>query len=372
MDENAFFIVRYGELGLKSGPVKRRFLNRLRSNMEKMFLDADIDCYLNFVRGRLYVYPGDLAKGAEILAKTFGVVSISPGISLDTSELAEIAAKGVEYSHWLLGKGDSFAVRARRVGNHTYTSQDVNVMVGAEIMKNNTEKALSVKLRSPDKTLYIEIRDNTSFFYHQKIQGPGGLPLGVSGSSVCAVGNEASLLAAYLMMKRGNRLHLFYVPQIYGKPLSKEEALTYLGRFILRPVMEELPEASLVRSLPDKLGESTAFRCIGNASPPSGASSLREPVGLRAEGAGVSPIRRSLRAPAGSPLPDDIFGILDSECYRKRARAIVLGFDLEDFAEILEGYGAKPTEHPVFYPVIGFSKGVIHEMFEDTISEEEP
>ena len=351
MEENVFFIVRYGELGLKSGPVMRKFLNQLRSNIETMFLDANIDCYLNFTRGRLYAYPGEIARGSDILKKTFGVVSISPGISIDTSELDEIAAKAVEYSHWLLGKGDSFAVRTRRVGNHSYTSQDVNVRVGSEIMNNNAEKDLTVKLRLPDKTLYIEIRDNTAFFYHQTIPGPGGLPLGVSGSSVCAVGNEASLLAAYLMMKRGNRLQLFYVPQIYRNPLPMEEMLAYIGRFILRPVMEELPEASLVKSPLDKFGESTAFRCIENASSPSGASSLREP--------------------AGSPSPDDIFDILDSECSRKGgACAIVLGFDLDRFTEILDEYGIKPTKHPVFYPVIGLSNDAIREMFEGTVRKE--
>ena len=309
MEKNAFFIVRYGELGLKSGPVQRRFLNRLRSNMEKIFLEADIDCYLDFARGRLYAYPGDLVRGAEIMTKTFGVVSISPGISIDTSDLDEISAKAVEYSQWLFDKGDSFAVRTRRVGNHPYTSQEVNVRVGSEILTNNTEKELGVKLSSPDKTLHIEIRDNTAFFYQQSIPGPGGLPLGVSGSSVCALGNEASLLAAYLMMKRGNRLHLFYVPQIYRKPLSKEEVLAYMDRFILRPEMEEMQEASR----------------------------------------------------------DDIFGILDAECSRKGARAIVLGFDLDGFTEILEEYEIKPTEHPAFYPVIGFSKDMIREMFADTL-----
>jgi ribosomal protein L37AE/L43A len=41
----------------------------------------------------------------------------------------------------------------------------------------------------------------------------------------------------------------------------------------------EALKTSLVRSLSDKLGESTAFRCIENASSPSGASSLREPAG---------------------------------------------------------------------------------------------
>ncbi len=309
MEKDTFFIVRYGELGLKSGPVKKQFLKQLRSNVETMFLDANIDCYLNFTRGRLYAYPEDIVIGSDILAKTFGVVSISPGISLDTSDLDEIAAKAVEYSHWLFGKGDRFAVRARRVGNHPYTSQDVNVRVGAEILKKNAEKELTVKLRSPDKTLYIEIRDNTAFFYHQSIPGPGGLPLGVSGSSVCAVGNEGSLLAAYLMMKRGNRLHLFYTPRVYKKPLPREEILSYLGRFILRPVIEELPEAS----------------------------------------------------------PGNIFSILDSKSSQLSSRATVLGFDLDRFTEILEEYGVKHTEHPVFYPIIGFSRDMIHEMFMDTL-----
>ena len=307
--DECFFIIRFGELGLKSRAVKNRFLKLLSTNIEDRFLHADLDCFIKRDQGRLYVYPGDFEKGAGIISTTFGIVSFSPAISVKTSDLDEINEKAVEYSRWLLREADSFAVRTRRVGNQQYTSQDVNVMVGAEIIRTNEKKDLKVDLTSPDKTLHIEIRDNTTYLYHRKIKGPGGLPYGASGCSVCAVGDRGSLLAAYLMMKRGNRLRLFYTPRVYPKPLDYESVVGFFSKYIPAAVIEQLPNANA----------------------------------------------------------EDILAVLDERAGEQKIDGLVLGFDLETVMENINSGHIHSTERPALYPVIGFSRDEIAERY-DTVS----
>ena len=61
-----------------------------------------------------------------------------------------------------------------------------------------------VDLTNPDLTIFVEIRENKAFIYHEKIKGPGGLPLGTQGRVVVLLSSGIdSPVAAYLMMKRG-------------------------------------------------------------------------------------------------------------------------------------------------------------------------
>ena len=300
-EDEAFFLLRYGETGLKSNRVKNRFLRKLCTNLEERFLDAKVDCYLETAQGRVYAYPGDFKKGGEIISSTFGIVSFSPAISLDTSDLDEICKISGKYSQWLIKVGESFAVRTRRVGHHDYSSQDVNVRVGSEIIQNNSEKRIRVDLGSPDRILYIEIRNKTTYFYHQKIHGPGGFPYGVSGRSVCLVGNRTSLLAAFLMMKRGNRLIVHYTPQIYADPIEFDEITAFFKKFLPSP----------------------------NVQHSSGIDG------------------------------DNILPAMCTICKEKRCDGIVVGFELDTLIEKLGGNTAHPDQYPVFYPVIGFSRDEI-------------
>lgn len=301
--EDAFFIVRYGELGLKSRPVRNRFLRKLASNIEDTFLDRDTDCYIDVPGPRLYVYPGDFRIARKILSTAFGVVSFSPAVRIGTSSLDRVIRKGTEYSQWLLKDGRSFAVRTRRVGQHDYGSQDVNVELGAEILKSNEEKGLSVDLTNPDETIYLEIRQDKTYFYHRVIRGPGGLPYGVSGSSVCAVAGPKSLLSAYLMMKRGNRLVFYYTPGIYEEDIGPDRIGEFLGSYIPSP-------------------------------------DIRMPKDIS---------------------PDNFIRRLGEECVGEGCEGIVLGFDLPTFEMMLKDGCIPKARQPLFYPVVGFTEEEVRE-----------
>jgi thiamine biosynthesis protein ThiI len=115
-------------------------------------------------------------------------------------EICEAAAK---YSVSRVKKGQSFAVRARREGQHPYTSMELGKEAGSAIYLAND--GLKVNLTDPDVTFYIEVRNNKAFVFSSYIRSHAGFPLGSQGKVVAEVNDDRGLLSAWLMMKRGCR-----------------------------------------------------------------------------------------------------------------------------------------------------------------------
>lgn len=193
-------LIRYGEIGLKSRSVRRRFEKKLISNIEDAFLRNKTECSVRSDWGRIYVYTENTDKGVNILKDVFGIVSLSPVIET-TSDIDDICKTSAVYSKKIIRKGQSFAVRSRRTGSHPYSSHDVAVSVGDAILKSI--KDVSVNLSSPDVKIFVEVRNNRTFIFSEKIHGPGGMPMGTQGRVAAFINDEKSAVAAWLMMKRG-------------------------------------------------------------------------------------------------------------------------------------------------------------------------
>lgn len=193
-------LVRYGEIGLKSRSVRRRFEKKLISNIEDAFLRNKIECSVTSEWGRIYVYTENLDKGVSILKNIFGVTSLSPVVET-SSELDDICKTSADYSKKIIKKGQSFAVRSRRTGFHPYSSMDVAVKVGNTIL--NSVKDVSVNLNAPDAEVFVEVRNNRAYVFSEKILGPGGMPLGTQGRVAAFIDDKKSVVAAWLLMKRG-------------------------------------------------------------------------------------------------------------------------------------------------------------------------
>lgn len=96
----------------------------------------------------------------------------------------------------------TFAVRVKR-GNKAYpaTSQDLERELGAAIVEAT---GLEVDLERPDLTVAVEIVEDTAFVLLERVEGPGGLPVGVSGRVLTLLSSGFdSPVAAWRMMKRG-------------------------------------------------------------------------------------------------------------------------------------------------------------------------
>jgi adenylyl- and sulfurtransferase ThiI len=134
-----------------------------------------------------------------VLSRIFGIVSFSPAVQT-TSDMEDMSTLALQFTKNILTEEKSFAIRSTRVGTHMYTSQEVAVRIGNDIVSATHAR---VDLTNPDIELFIEIRDKNSFLFTEKIKGVGGLPLGTQGRILALIENTASLLAAWYLMHRG-------------------------------------------------------------------------------------------------------------------------------------------------------------------------
>lgn len=212
-------IARYGEVGLKSNRVRRRFENRLINNI-KASIDAEVKVY----QARIFIFPKDFDDAIEKLERIFGIVSYSPAVSTKSTfedverDLATYAEK--LHDEGLLDENTRFAISCRRVGNHEFSSQEMAAFAGAVVVKKYSSP---VDLTNPELTIYLEVRDNDTCIFHEKIEGPGGLPLGTQGKVISLVSSGIdSPVATYLMMKRGCQVIALYCD---NQPYTTPDAL---------------------------------------------------------------------------------------------------------------------------------------------------
>ena len=193
-------IARYGEIGLKSPKIRSRFERKLVKNIKATF-----DCEVDRNQGRIYIFPKNFDEGIEKLNRVFGVVSYSPATSTyanyeDIDEILRQYTKDL-MAEGILDENTKFAIKCRRVGTHDFTSQEMAAHCGGVV---RDVVLAPVDLTNPDLTIFVEIRDDDAYIYHEKIKGPGGLPLGTQGKVVVLLSSGIdSPVAAYLMMKRG-------------------------------------------------------------------------------------------------------------------------------------------------------------------------
>ncbi len=204
-------LVRYGELALKSPPVRREFERQLRRNILDQFVAEGISGRLRSDRGHLYAEVDDPMRALRILRRVFGVTSASVVHEVPTERTA-IRDRLLELADPLLVPGAAFAVRARRTGSHAFTSQELARDLGADVIERFGDRGLTVDLEHPAVELFVEVRGPRTYLYLGRESGPGGLPLGVAGRVVALVDGPRGALGAYLMMKRGCRSAVVQTP----------------------------------------------------------------------------------------------------------------------------------------------------------------
>lgn len=193
------------EVTTKSRRTRRRFQAQLARNLKDALHAAGIQHRIDPQWSRLLVTT-DQPGAVERMADVFGVASVSQIDARIPAELDRIVATGAElYAGRVQGR--TFAVRARRAGRFPFGTQDVRVQLGTALNAHG-----SVDLDEPQVTVTVELRDGEAFLYAGRVEGVGGLPLGVEGKAVCLVsGGFDSAVAAWLMLKRGVSLDYVFL-----------------------------------------------------------------------------------------------------------------------------------------------------------------
>ncbi|MEF8880162.1 MAG: THUMP domain-containing protein [Candidatus Thermoplasmatota archaeon] len=192
-------LVRYSELGLKARYTRRKFEDILVENIKNALKSKHIESRIKKERGRIYVYTDETEKSITILKKIFGIKSVSPALKT-SSNISSISRYALQIAEKKLNTDQSFALRVRRSGSHEFSSQDVAIKVGEKIV-NKTGSP--VDLTNPDFELFIEVRDQNSFLFTEKIECTGGLPLGSQGKVLSLIEKTEDLLASWYLMRRG-------------------------------------------------------------------------------------------------------------------------------------------------------------------------
>lgn len=192
-------LIRYGEIALKGKVTRRYFENVLVKNIKSALKTENISHTIGREWGRIYVFTSQIDESIDVLQRIFGVTSFSPSLKT-TVDMGAISDFAVDISRKILTKEKSFALRVTRTGNHEFTSQDVAINIGSDIVGATHAK---VDLNTPDFELFIEIRNENAYFFTKKIRGIGGMPSNTQGKSLALIDDSKSILAAWYLMRRG-------------------------------------------------------------------------------------------------------------------------------------------------------------------------
>lgn len=201
MSDLSLFLLRYGEIGTKSSNIRKHFEDILIQNMERTFLNEGEEL-ITEKKGMGRIFAHTDPKNSYLFSRTFGLVSYSEAESF-TTDLDEMIKRARKFAENISG---TFAVRARRVGEHEFGSQEVEAKVGEAVLEANPE--LTVDLDRPEEEFHIEIRHSDTYVFTDIQEAPGGLPVGSQGKVAAVVEDELDFLSAWLMMRRGARLYV--------------------------------------------------------------------------------------------------------------------------------------------------------------------
>ena len=221
-------LVHYHEISLKRGN-RPLFLRHLARNLERATSDLG--------RVRVRQLPGrillelDGHERPEAVrdraARVCGVASVAlthrvPS-SVDAMKRAVAAlTEGCRFR--------SFRISARRAfKTYPMTSVELNRELGAFVLERSAAFTPRVDLTAPELTVYVEVLPAETFVYLDRVAGPGGLPVGASGTVAALLsGGIDSPVAAWRMMKRGCRVvfvHFHSVPYLPDTSQAKARAL---------------------------------------------------------------------------------------------------------------------------------------------------
>ena len=215
------FSIHYAEVGLK-GKNRIFFEKRLANNI-KLALRGTGYAEVKRLHDRILVHLGQHANITEIKKRLHQVMGIAHfEISCRTErDITAIKTAALQQIQRL--PCESLKVETRRADKtFPLTSPQVSAEVGGYLIKETGTRA---DMHNPDVTCWVKITHDAAYISTEKIQGIGGLPVGVSGKVLVMLsGGIDSPVAAWQMIKRGAKavfIHFYSYPYTDKASLEK-------------------------------------------------------------------------------------------------------------------------------------------------------
>jgi thiamine biosynthesis protein ThiI len=199
-------LVRYGEIALKGGN-RSQFESALVRNMRGA-LRSITPVEVERRQGRFVIAPQRRAHDvARRLQDVFGIKSVSPawGTRSDRDAITDLARRVLldALSRFPAERMVTLRVESKRADkSFPMTSTELDRYVGERVLAGLSR--VRVKLDDPELTVGIDVREEKTYVFAERLPGPGGLPVGTLGRALCLLsGGIDSPVAAWLAMKRG-------------------------------------------------------------------------------------------------------------------------------------------------------------------------
>jgi thiamine biosynthesis protein ThiI len=228
-------VVHYHEVALKRGN-RPAFVAQLVNNIGRTLRGTGVR-RVRSVPGRIVISLTPRANWAAIsqrLQWVFGVAnySLSWRAEHDIDAITATAVDAVDGRQFA-----SFAVRTKRADKgFPLPSPEINRIVGSAVQARS---GAAVDLDHPELAITIEVLPREAFVALERLPGPGGLPVGTSGTVLALLsGGIDSPVAAYRMLRRGCEaefIHFHGAP--YQDRTSRDKAVELvhlLTRYQLR------------------------------------------------------------------------------------------------------------------------------------------
>jgi thiamine biosynthesis protein ThiI len=209
-------LCRYSEIATK-GRNRSQFENRLVEAIQSA-LKPELRARVLRERGRLFLRPPKGASGftqsetaliRSRLPRVSGLTSASPGFlvlpELEAIERVVYATFAEAYAaHAAVADGPvTYSIRARR-SHKAFPLRSAELEIRFADVLLDRYPRLKVDLQDAQLKAELEIREDRAFVSYERIEGPGGLPVGTGGRVLALLsGGIDSPVACYQMMRRG-------------------------------------------------------------------------------------------------------------------------------------------------------------------------
>ncbi|GAA5217434.1 tRNA uracil 4-sulfurtransferase ThiI [Corallincola platygyrae] len=205
-----FIVKLFPEITIKSRSVRLRFSKILQSNIRNVLKRIYEGTKVRMEWDKMDV----LCDGAtpEQAERLIEALKCTPGIAhflqVQESEFTDVH-NIYEQVQAVWGdklEGKTFCVRARRIGDHDFSSLEVERYVGGGL--NQHSNTAGVKLKNPDVTVRVEIEKDKLFIVTATHPGLGGFPIATQEDLLSLIsGGFDSAVSSYMMINRGSRVH---------------------------------------------------------------------------------------------------------------------------------------------------------------------
>ena len=227
MERKETLLLKLGEVVLK-GLNRRTFEDRLLATVSRrMRRYGNFQTYLR--QSTVYVEPlndeCDMDAAFDAAQKIFGIARVARAIPCEREPDAITRAAAL-YLRDEFAKARTFKVETKRADKqYPLNSIQVSQEVGGRLAETFPE--VRAEMKSPDLTVYVEIREKAAYVHTPSLPGAGGLPVGTGGRALSLLsGGLDSPVASWMIARRGVELELIhFVSPPYTSPQAQDKVV---------------------------------------------------------------------------------------------------------------------------------------------------